>query len=59
LLPRRAAFASLKEARPEVAYYLDAYFDINRRHSALGCCSPHQVEVNLLNHHLNSTFHND
>ena len=41
LLTRGGVFASLEEAQLEVAYYLD------RRHSALGYCSPHQFERNL------------
>jgi transposase InsO family protein len=50
LLPGGGAFASLKEARLEVAYYLDTYFNLDRRHSALGYCSPHQFEADLLQH---------
>lgn len=48
LLPRGGAFASLEEARLEVAYYLDTYFNLDRRHSALGYCSPHQFERDFL-----------
>jgi putative transposase len=44
LLPRGGAFANLEEARVEVAYYLDIYFNLDRRHSALGYRSPHQFE---------------
>ncbi|MGI4824381.1 MAG: integrase core domain-containing protein [Janthinobacterium lividum] len=44
LLPHGGVFASLEEARLEVAYYLDTYFHLDRRHSALGYCSPHQFE---------------
>ncbi|MFD1874820.1 integrase core domain-containing protein [Hymenobacter bucti] len=44
LLPNGGAFASLKEARLEVAHYLDTYFNLDRRHSALGYRSPHQFE---------------
>ncbi len=44
LLPLREPFASLEAARFEVAYYLDTYFNLDRRHSALGSCSPHQFE---------------
>ncbi|WP_414653585.1 transposase [Hymenobacter sp.] len=33
-----------------VAYYLDTYFNLGRRHSALGYRSPHQFEVDLLQH---------
>jgi len=49
LLPSGAAFATLEEARLEVAHYLDTYFNLDRRHSALGYCSPHQFEQNLSN----------
>lgn len=48
LLPHGSAFASLEEARLDVAYYLDIYFNLDRRHSALGYRSPHQVERNCL-----------
>lgn len=44
LLPHGGAFASLQEAYLEVAYYLDTYFNLDRRHSALGYRSPHQFE---------------
>jgi len=47
LLPHGAAFASLEEARLEVAHYLDVYFNLERRHSALGYRSPHQFEQDL------------
>jgi putative transposase len=47
LLPHGTAFASLEEARLEVAWYLDAYFNLDRRHSALGYPSPHQFEQDL------------
>ena len=46
LLPARAAFADLEEARLEVAYYLDTYFNLDRRHSALDYQTPHQFEQN-------------
>jgi putative transposase len=49
-LPQGGAFDSLEEARLEVAYYLDVYFNLARRHSALGYRSPHQFEADLLNH---------
>ena len=42
LLPHGGAFTSLEEARLEVAYYLDTYFNLDRRHSALGYRSPQQ-----------------
>jgi len=48
LLPNGGAFASLDEARLEVAYYLDTYFNLDRRHSALGYRSPHQFERDYL-----------
>ncbi len=44
LLPGGSPFASLEEARLEVAHYLDTYFTLDRRHSALGYRSPHQFE---------------
>jgi putative transposase len=47
LLPPGSAFASLEEARLEVAHYLDTYFNLDRRHSALGYRSPHQFEQDL------------
>ena len=47
LLPHGTAFASLEEARLEVAHYLDTYFNLDRRHSALGYRSPHQFEQEL------------
>jgi putative transposase len=31
----------------EVAHYLDTYFNLDRRHAALGYRSPHQVEQDL------------
>lgn len=50
LLPHGGAFASLEEAQLEVLYYLDAYFNLNRHHSALGYRSLHEFEAALLNH---------
>jgi len=47
LLPHGTAFASLEEARLEVAYYLDTYFNLQRRHATLGYRSPHQFEHDL------------
>jgi putative transposase len=44
LLPQGGAFATLEEARLEVAYYLDTYFNLDRRQPALGYRSPHQFE---------------
>ena len=48
LLPRGGAFASLEDARLEVAYYLDTYFNLDRRHSALGYRSLHQFNLDGL-----------
>jgi putative transposase len=48
LLPNGGAVASLEEARLEVAYYLGAYFNLDRWHSALGYRSPHQFERDFL-----------
>ena len=42
LLPGGRPFASL-----EVAHYLDTYFSLDRRHSALGHRSPYQFEQDL------------
>ncbi len=47
LLPPGTVFANLEEARLEVAHYLDTYFNLDRRHSALGYRSPHQFERDL------------
>ena len=47
LLPGGSPFASLEEARLEVAWSLDTYFNLDRRHSALGYRSPHQFERDL------------
>ena len=47
LLPHGTAFACLEEARLEMAHYLDTYFTLERRHSALGYRSPHQFEQGL------------
>jgi putative transposase len=47
LLPHGEAFASLEEALLEVAHYLDTYFNLDHRHSALGYRSPHQFEQYL------------
>lgn len=44
MLSHGGVFASLEEARLEVAHYLDTYFNFDRRHSALGYRSPHQFE---------------
>ncbi|GAB3840577.1 IS3 family transposase [Hymenobacter jeollabukensis] len=50
LLLHIGSFVSLEEARLEVAYYLDTYFNLDRRHSALGYRSPHQFETDLAHH---------
>jgi putative transposase len=50
LLPHGTAFASLEEACLEVAHYLDTYFNLDRRHAALGYRSPHQFEQDLKTH---------
>lgn len=47
LLPGSSSFASLAEARLEVTYYLDTYFNLAHRHSILGYWSPHQPEQDL------------
>ena len=47
LLPGNAPFASLEEARLEIAWYLDVYFNPDRRHSAPDYRSPHQFEHDL------------
>ena len=47
LLPGGSPFASPEEARLEVAHSLDTYFNLDRRHSALGYRSPHQFEQDL------------
>ena len=47
LLPGNALFASLEEARLEIASYLDVYFNLDRRHFALGYRSHHQFEYDL------------
>ncbi len=43
----RSLFALLDEARLEVAWHLDTYPNLDRRHSALGYRSPHQFEHDL------------
>lgn len=47
LLPNGGAFTSLEEARLDVAYYLDIYFNLDRRYSALGYRSPHQFKRDI------------
>ena len=48
LLPRGAYFADLEEARLELAEYLDHYYNTQRLHSALGYCTPLEVELHSL-----------
>lgn len=45
LLPRGACFANLEEARLELAEYLDHYYNTQRLHSALGYCTPLEIEL--------------
>ena len=45
LLPGGACFASLAEARQELAHYLDDYYNTQRLHSALGYRTPREVEL--------------
>ena len=40
ILPDGSPFASLEETRLEVAHYLDTYFNLDRRHCALGYPPP-------------------
>lgn len=40
-------FVSNHPARLAIAWYLDVYFKLSRRHSALGYRSPHQCEHDL------------
>lgn len=44
-LPGGSPFASLEEARLEVAWYLDTYFNLNHRHSTLGYRSPTKLNT--------------
>jgi len=48
LLPRGACFASLEEARFELAEYLAYYYNTQRLHSALGYCTPLEIELQYL-----------
>ena len=48
LLPRGACFADLEEARFELAEYLDHYYNTQRLHSALGYCTPLEIELHYL-----------
>ena len=47
LLPSGSPCASLEKASREVAWYLDTYFNLDRRHCAPGYRSPHQFENDL------------
>ena len=47
LLHGGSTFASLEEARSEVAWYLDTYFNLDLHHSAPGYHPPHQFEQEL------------
>ncbi len=48
LLPRGACFADLEEARLELAEYLDHYYNTQRLHSALGYCTPLEIDLHYL-----------
>jgi len=48
LLPRGACFADLVDARLELAEYLDHYYNTQRLHSALGYCTPLEIELHYL-----------
>ncbi|OGX90887.1 hypothetical protein BEN49_06060 [Hymenobacter coccineus] len=48
LLPRGSCFADLEEARLELAEYLDHYCNTQRLHSALGYCTPLEIELHYL-----------
>jgi len=50
LSPHSGVLSNLKEARIEVAYYLDTYSNLNRRHCAPGYGSQNQFETDLLNY---------
>ncbi len=45
LLPHGACSADLEEARLELAEYLDHYYNTQRLHSALGYCTPLEIEL--------------
>ncbi|WP_369076531.1 integrase core domain-containing protein [Hymenobacter nivis] len=45
LLPRGACSVDLEEARLELAEYLDHYCNTQRLHSALGYCTPLEIEL--------------
>ena len=46
-LPGNAHFDSLEEARLEIVWYFDIYFNLDCRHSTLGYRSPNQFEQGL------------
>jgi len=48
LLPCGACFTDLEEARLELAKYLDHYYHTQRLHSALGYCTPLEIELHYL-----------
>ena len=48
LLPRGACLADLEEARFELAEYLDHYYNTQRLYSALGYCTPLEIELHYL-----------
>ena len=57
LLPHSGAFASLQEARLEVAYHLDIYFNLDHCYSALCYRSPHQFEHDCIASALAALLH--
>jgi len=48
MLPRGACFAGLEEARLELAEYLDHHHNTQRLYSALGYCTPLEIERHYL-----------
>ena len=48
LLLHGACFADLEEARLELAEYLDHYYNTQWLHSALGYCTPLEIELHYL-----------
>lgn len=51
-LMTEGAFTSLEDARFKVFQYIEAYYNPNRRHSALGYISPNQFEQKFYNQNL-------
>ena len=48
-LPRRGAcFTDLEEVRLKLVEYLDHYYNTQRLHSALGYCTPLEIEFHYL-----------